>query len=152
MTVEQASVSLHSDQTNVAVGLTDALLLVREPRPASSTVNHAPHGLLSSTRMFALCSVRIWLTIASPRPVPRPLVEKYGRNSFSFCSAVMPQPVSAKMISTVSASPGACLDSQNLQRRILHGFGRIIDQIDHHALELLGIDRYRRQIRAPDPR
>ena len=49
-----------------------------------STANHAPQGLLSSTRMVALCSVRIWLTIASPKPVPRLLVEKYGRNSFSF--------------------------------------------------------------------
>jgi len=42
---------------------------------------------------------------------------------------------------------GACLNSQNLCLRFLHGFGRIIDEIDDYAFELLGIDRYLRQIR-----
>ena len=41
-----------------------------------STVKRAPAGWLSSTRMCALCSATMWLTIASPRPVPRFLVEK----------------------------------------------------------------------------
>ena len=48
----------------------------------------------------------MWLTIASPRPVPRFLVEKYGRNSFSLSSGLTPQPESATTSSTVSAAPG----------------------------------------------
>src|SRR6516162_1867246 len=36
-----------------------------------SIVKRAPAGWLSSTRICVLCSVRMWLTIASPRPVPR---------------------------------------------------------------------------------
>ena len=50
---------------------------------------------------------QMWLTMARPRPVPRPLVEKYGRNSFSLSSAEMPQPVSATTSSTVSGAAGA---------------------------------------------
>ena len=44
--------------------------------PRGNTVNRAPAGRLSSTRMVALCSATMWLTIANPRPVPRFLVEK----------------------------------------------------------------------------
>src|SRR6185437_14751418 len=39
-----------------------------------SIMNRAPMGRLSSTRMDALCSATMWLTIARPRPVPRFLV------------------------------------------------------------------------------
>src|ERR1700733_8046399 len=42
------------------------------------------------------------LTMANPRPVPRFLVEKYGRKSFSLSSRVTPCPVSATEISTAS--------------------------------------------------
>ena len=56
--------------------------------------NLAPVGLLSSTWMEPLCSLTIWLTMASPRPVPFFLVEKYGRNSFSLSSSEIPGPES----------------------------------------------------------
>ena len=69
-----------------------------------STMNRAPEGMLSSTRIKASWSERIRLTIARPSPVPRPLVEKYGKNSFSLSSREMPQPVSATISSTESAS------------------------------------------------
>ena len=39
-------------------------------------VKRAPAGWLSSTRMVPLCSATMWLTMASPNPVPRFLVEK----------------------------------------------------------------------------
>src|SRR5579885_1587279 len=41
-----------------------------------STMNRAPAGLFSSTRMVALCSATMRLTIARPSPVPRLFVEK----------------------------------------------------------------------------
>src|ERR1051326_450137 len=71
-----------------------------------SMMNLAPAGWLSSTRIVALCSLTIWLTIARPSPVPRFLVEKYGRKSFSFSSGLTPHPESATTSSTVSAGPG----------------------------------------------
>ena len=43
--------------------------------------------------------------------------------------------------------PGAVATQQSLDRRILHGFGGVVDQVDDDALELLGIDHDRRQIR-----
>ena len=42
----------------------------------SSTKKRVPTGRLSSTRMRPPCSSRMCRTIARPRPVPRPLVEK----------------------------------------------------------------------------
>ena len=102
--------------------------------------------------MRAPCSERIWFTIARPRPVPRPLVEKYGRNSFSLSSAEMPQPVSATSSSTDSPAVACVVDQQALHQRIAHRFRRIVDQIDHHALELLRIDVHRREIRARSTR
>ena len=56
----------------------------------------------------------MWLTMARPRPVPRPLVEKYGRNSFSLSPAEMPQPVSATSSSTVSAAVERVATSRRL--------------------------------------
>ena len=55
-----------------------AALPPARPRPAAgiSTVKRAPAGWLSSTRICALCSATMWLTMARPRPVPRFLVEK----------------------------------------------------------------------------
>src|SRR3954453_1369596 len=49
----------------------------------SSTMKRTPVGILAPTRTLPLGSLMIWLTIAKPRPVPRPFVEKYGRNNFS---------------------------------------------------------------------
>src|ERR1019366_5256064 len=72
----------------------------------SSTVKRAPTGWLSSTRMVPLCSATMWLTMARPKPVPRFLVEKYGRKSLSLSSLLTPAPESATTTSTVSAAPG----------------------------------------------
>ena len=116
-------------------------------RAGISTMNRAPAGRLSSTRICALCSATMWLTMASPRPVPRPLVEKYGRNSFSFSSGETPQPVSAITSSTVSGGGRLRGDEQPLHQRILHGLGGVVHQVHHHALELLAVEVDRRQIR-----
>ena len=78
--------------------------------------------------------------------MPRPLVEKYGRNSFSLSPAEMPQPVSATSSSTVSRRVGARATPAALDQRIAHGFGGVVHQIDHHALELLGIDIHRGKV------
>ena len=78
--------------------------------------------------------------------MPRPLVEKYGRNSFSLSSAEMPQPVSATSSSTVLAGGRARGDQQPFDRRLAHGFGGVVDQVHHHALELIRVDIDRRQI------
>ena len=67
-------------------------------------MNLAPIGLFSSTRTKPLCSEMIRLTMASPNPVPRCLVEKNGRNSFSLSSTGIPGPLSATMISMSSRS------------------------------------------------
>ena len=68
---------LHIFTTDVAdVGVAGSSA-VHSPRTAGiSTVKRAPTGWLSSTRICALCSATMWLTIARPRPVPRFLVEK----------------------------------------------------------------------------
>src|SRR5581483_6930852 len=59
----------------------------------SSGIKRAPTGWFSSTRMEPWWSSMMRLTIAKPSPVPRFLVEKYGRKSFSFISRVTPCPV-----------------------------------------------------------
>ena len=64
----------------------------------------APTGKLSSTWMLPPCSAMMRAAMASPRPVPRSLVEKCGRKSLSLSSGEMPCPVSATQICTASAS------------------------------------------------
>src|SRR5208337_2181272 len=60
----------------------------------------APLGLLASARRLPPCSCTILAAIDSPSPVPRCLVEWYGRNSRSRISSVNPWPVSETTIST----------------------------------------------------
>src|SRR5205823_9677156 len=79
----------HPTSSTASLGSSDSTTI------GISTVKRAPAGTLSSTRIVALCSERIWFTMASPNPVPRPLVEKYGRKRRSLSSAETPQPVSA---------------------------------------------------------
>ena len=60
-----------------AAGISAVLASASAPfRTGRSTTKRAPAGTLSSTRMVASWSARIRFTIARPRPVPRPLVEK----------------------------------------------------------------------------
>src|SRR6185437_13643130 len=70
----------------------------------SSMMNRAPIGALSSARSVPPFSSTMRCTIASPKPVPRPLVEKYGRNSRCLASAGTPCPVSATTASTLPSS------------------------------------------------
>ena len=80
----------------------------------------------------------MWLTMARPRPVPRPLVEKYGRNSFSLSSARdAAAGVGHQQLHRIGGGRAACATQQVLHQRILHGFGGVVHQVDHHALELL---------------
>ncbi len=63
-----------------------------------------------------------FFTIASPRPVPVSLVEKYGSKTFEMSSAAMPQPLSVistltefasgfeSLIETVAAFAVDCFD------------------------------------------
>src|SRR5260370_42698943 len=73
-----------------------------EVATGNSTTNRAPTGVFSSTRTEPWCSSTMRLTMASPNPVPRSLVEKYGKKSFSRKSLVTPCPVSLTLISTMS--------------------------------------------------
>ena len=68
----------------------------------NSITKRLPTGLFSSTRMEPLWSSTILLTMARPSPVPRCLVEKYGRNNRSFTSRETPCPVSETTSSTAS--------------------------------------------------
>src|SRR5438034_1750648 len=70
----------------------------------NSITKREPTGKLSSTWMLPPCSAMMRAAMASPRPVPRSLVEKCGRKSLSLSSGEMPLPVSATDISTASAS------------------------------------------------
>src|SRR4029077_15083339 len=63
-----------------------------------------PTGWLSSTRIEPPCSEMMRAAIARPRPVPRSLVEKCGRNNLSLSCGEIPCPVSATAISIVSDS------------------------------------------------
>src|SRR5579863_309069 len=63
-----------------------------------------PVGELSSTRRPPPCSATMRAAMARPRPVPRSLVEKWGRKSLSLSCGEMPWPVSATIISTKSES------------------------------------------------
>src|SRR5215471_12694276 len=63
-----------------------------------------PTGWLSSTRREPPCSEMMRAAIARPRPVPRSLVEKCGRNNLSLSCGEIPCPVSATAISIVSDS------------------------------------------------
>ena len=75
-------------------------------------MNLVPVGWFSSTRITPFCSVTIRLTMAKPRPVPRCLVEKKGRNSFSLSSGAMPGPLSATVISATSCSASSAVRTQ----------------------------------------
>ena len=78
----------------------------------------------------------MWLTIARPRPVPRSLVEKYGRKSFSLSSRRdAAAGVGHHQLHGIGGA-GLGGDVQRLDQRILHGFGGIVHQVHHHALEL----------------
>src|SRR5205823_3197476 len=77
----------------------------------SSMTKREPTGKLSSTWMLPPCSAMIRAAIASPRPVPRSLVEKWGRKSLSLSSGEIPRPVSATEISTASASASALVET-----------------------------------------
>ena len=69
-----------------------------------------------------------------------------GQEELLLSSGEMPQPVSAIVSSTVSAAAELRWPTiQPLHQRLLHGFGGVVDQVHHHALELLAIDVYRRQ-------
>ena len=81
------------------------LLQVAFPEQMIQLLN-LPGALLSYTGEFLLVYAAVVAFISTRNPVPRPLVEKYGRNSFSRSSAVMPQPLSATINSAVSATPG----------------------------------------------
>ena len=73
-------------------------------RAARQREFRAPSGGCSGRRSVPLCSLTIWLTMASPSPVPFFFVEKWGRKSLSLSSTEMPGPVSATSIRTWRAS------------------------------------------------
>src|SRR6267142_5296546 len=77
----------------------------------SSTRKREPAGRLSSTWMLPPCSATMRAAMARPKPVPRSLVEKCGRNSLSLSSGEMPWPVSETQISMVSASKCARVET-----------------------------------------
>ena len=82
----------------------------------------------------------IRLAMASPRPVPRLFVEKYGRNNFSLSAEEMPCPVS--LTTTSNGLPiriKAARQRQFLFRGILQGFEGIVDEISRTPVQLFRI-------------
>ena len=82
----------------------------------------------------------MWLTMARPRPVPRPLVEKYGRNSFSLSSGRDAAAGVGDHQFHGFGGAGLGGDVELLDQRVLHGFGGVVDQVHHHALELFAVE------------
>src|SRR6476619_1973869 len=76
----------------------------RTSAEGSSRMKQEPTGELSSTRRPPPCSATMRAAMARPRPVPRSLVEKWGRKSLSLSCGDMPWPGSATTISTKSES------------------------------------------------
>ena len=122
---------------------------------AASSVCRRGHGnSIVNGRHKVYCPRREYWRRARPEygsqsPVPGrcrgPFVEKYGRNSFSFSSGRdAASRIREDDLDGVRQPARVCTLSI-FTRRILHGFGGIIDQIDHDPLELLRIDRDRRQ-------
>ncbi len=85
--------------------------------------------------------------MASPSPVPRALVEKYGRKSFSLVSeGDALAGVGDFDLDRVARLRHGGGDVQFAHDAVLHALGGVIHQIGHHALDGLGIGHHWRQI------
>ena len=98
-------------------------MVTLDPRPISLEAAIRPR-----------CSSTICREMARPRPVPLALVVKYGSKIRSTSS--MPGPWSRTEITT---SGPAARPGHDLARPALHGLERVVDHVQEHALELLGV-------------
>ncbi len=83
--------------------------------------------------------------MARPRPVPRPLVEKYGQEQFFLvCGRDAAAGVGDQQLDRIGRG-GESAQQQVLDGGVAHGFGGVIDQVDDDALELFRIDLHGEQ-------
>ena len=109
-------------------------------RAGISIVKRAPMGGLSSTRMVALCSATMWLTIARPEAGAAVLGGKVGEEELLL--VVRADAAAGIGHYQFNGLGGAGLgdDVELLDQGFLHGLGGVVHQVHDDALELLAVE------------